>query len=80
MPEFHIHVYRVHGKFELDLDAPDAEVAREKALKLVKQNEVLMSPPDTDFVAISFPKDIAAGTPLSQLETADGDAQGGGAD
>lgn len=52
----HVHVYVVSGLIEVDVEAPDEEIARElaieKAKKLLEYDEFTPSDPDTRLIAV----------------------------
>jgi len=55
MMKFHVHVYEVIRKAEVNLDAYSEEEARADALKIATSGRVPFMESDCRFVALSFP-------------------------
>jgi len=55
--KYHIHIYKVIGKMEIDMDAEVASIAKTKALKALKQIKnpsSLFGEPDCQYIAMAF--------------------------
>jgi len=54
MDTYHVHIYRVQGLIEINLEAETPEEAKQKALEKVKTSGAVMTPADCDFIAMAF--------------------------
>ena len=52
MPSYHVHVYRVIGKYEKDIDAQNDVEASSKALDMVQSEELELLDRDCDLIAM----------------------------
>ena len=52
--KFHIHVYQIAMKGEVNIDAKSEREAREKALKMAQNSEITLRFPDCGALAIAF--------------------------
>ncbi len=54
MEKFHVHVYRVVEKMEVNVEAESEKDAKEKALGLAGGGDATVVESDCEFIAISF--------------------------
>lgn len=54
MPNFHVHVYKVESKAEVELDSANAEEAKSTALRLTKNEILPFASSDCSYIAIAF--------------------------
>jgi len=55
--KYHIHIYRVVGKFEIDMEAKVASEAKSKALKIlkkIKNPQGIFDKSDCQYIAMAF--------------------------
>ena len=55
--KYHVHIYKVVGKMETDIEAEVASIAKTKALKALKQIKnpsALFDKSDCQYIAIAF--------------------------
>lgn len=52
--KYHVHIYQIAMKGEVNIDANSEREAKEKALKMARNNEVSMRFPDCGALAIVF--------------------------
>jgi len=55
--KYHVHIYKVAGKMEVDIEAKVASIAKSKALKVLKQIKnpsSLFGESDCQYIAIAF--------------------------
>lgn len=53
--KFHVHVYKVVEKYEVDTEAENEETAMRTASAIVKDGKAEAMPPETNFVMVAFP-------------------------
>lgn len=51
---YHVHVYRVSGEVDFEVEAENDQEARQKALALRKEHISKLGKADCNFIAISF--------------------------
>ena len=56
MKQFHIHLYAVVGKAEVDLEAMDEKEAKEKALKMAAEDSLPLKTSDCKMIALASEK------------------------
>ena len=54
MKEFHVHIYRVTEKYEVDVEANDGKEARLRALEKFSKGKAKHAKSDCSFVAIAW--------------------------
>lgn len=53
--KYHVHVYKVIGKIEIDIEAETEIIAKTKALKLVKKSKLnTFIKSDCNYIALAF--------------------------
>ncbi len=57
MKKFHVHVYEIARKMEVDVDAKTEVDAKTHALRLAKENALATVKSDCKFISLSFEMD-----------------------
>lgn len=55
--KYHVHVYQICGMCEIDVEAPNEQEARSKALEIVINKHYGMMFPDIKQIALTFDDD-----------------------
>jgi hypothetical protein len=56
--KYHVHMYKIEGLVECDLEADSELEARQKAIEILKYgiSEYELREPDTEYITMAFPK------------------------
>lgn len=55
--KFHVHVYKVVGLVEMDLEAETDTDALDEALRIVKEEKPKFEEPDNEFITVTWNED-----------------------
>ena len=54
MKNYHIHIYKVETKYEIDIEAKNEILAKEIALEMAKNNKLKECEKDCNYIALDF--------------------------